>query len=188
MNQREKLMLFDNFMVDLETMGTGNTAAICAIGVQSFNLNRRVLGPSTSLTVDLSSSVKYGGKIDADTVLFWMKQSDAARKPFIQSNRGYDLKEALSVVSDLIGVDKANTKVWGCGATFDNVILRNAYTSVGMEPPWMYWGDRCYRTLKSLYPNVLMERVGTHHNALDDAISQTHHLFKIMDAIEKSRD
>jgi hypothetical protein len=33
-----------------------------------------------------------------------------------------------------------------------------------------------------MFPNVPMERSGTHHNALDDAISQAKHLIEISKA------
>jgi exodeoxyribonuclease VIII len=46
--------------------------------------------------------------------------------------------------------------------------------------PWRHWNDRCYRTVKSLYPDVKLERVGTHHNAVDDAESQARHLIAML--------
>ena len=66
--------------------------------------------------------------------------------------------------------------VWGNGATFDNVILSNAYKAAGMEQPWKFWDDRCYRTVKGLLPDIKIERLGTHHNAVYDAMSQARHL------------
>jgi inhibitor of KinA sporulation pathway (predicted exonuclease) len=46
-----------------------------------------------------------------------------------------------------------------------------------MQAPWKFYNDRCYRTLKAMYPHIKMpKRTGTHHNALDDAISQVNHL------------
>jgi exodeoxyribonuclease VIII len=44
---------------------------------------------------------------------------------------------------------------------------------------WEFWKDKCYRTVKGMYPDVKMERSGTHHNALDDAFYQTLHLIAI---------
>lgn len=39
---------------------------------------------------------------------------------------------------------------------------------------------RCFRTLKNLWPHIEpAKRTGTHHNALDDAIWQTEHIFTI---------
>jgi len=70
--------------------------------------------------------------------------------------------------------------VWGNGASFDNVILSEAYRRIGSEAPWPFWKDRCYRTVKSMAV-VPMSRTGTHHNAIDDARDQALHLMTIND-------
>lgn len=59
-------------------------------------------------------------------------------------------------------------------------MLASAYRRDGSKTPWRYTNDRCYRTIKSLYPHIPMERTGTHHNAADDAASQAAHLIAIM--------
>jgi len=76
----------------------------------------------------------------------------------------------------------AGATLWGNGSTFDNVILSNAYRAIGVKQPWDFWNDRCYRTLKSLYPHVKLERSGVAHNALDDAKSQAMHAVRIINA------
>jgi exodeoxyribonuclease VIII len=70
-------------------------------------------------------------------------------------------------------------KLWGNGASFDNAILANAYAALKMEQPWAFWNDRCYRTIKAMHPKQKQQHLGTHHNALDDAISQAEHLIAI---------
>ena len=74
--------------------------------------------------------------------------------------------------------DKKAVRLWGNGASFDNAILSTAYELCELETvqPWRFYNDRCYRTVKSLYPEVAMVRTGTYHNALDDAESQALHL------------
>ena len=62
----------------------------------------------------------------------------------------------------------------------DNVILRSAYQRRRIEPPWLWWNDRCYRTVKALHRDVPFERLGTHHKAIDDAISQAQHLIRML--------
>ncbi len=83
--------------------------------------------------------------------------------------------------------DKDVVKIWGNGADFDNVILTSAYKRNDLELPWRYTNNRCYRTLKSLYPEIKLERSGTHHNALDDAISQANHLMSIFSHINNTQ-
>lgn len=51
---------------------------------------------------------------------------------------------------------------------------------VDLELPWKFWNDRCYRTVSAGFPR--RQQTGTHHNALDDAISQTKHLLAYLPA------
>ena len=58
--------------------------------------------------------------------------------------------------------------------------LGDAYDRAMRHRPWKFWNDRCYRTIKSMHPEVPMPRTGTHHNALDDAKTQALHLMAIL--------
>lgn len=160
-------------MVDLETFGSGSNAMIVAIGACDFELNNKFYA-----VVDPQGS---SGDIDAGTVKWWMQQSDAARAMFTVD--GCSLETALVQLSSYISKGGGNACVWGNGATFDNVILANAYKRCGIRQPWKFWNDRCYRTLKNLHPDIaLPARTGTHHNALDDAVTQAEHARKILEA------
>ncbi len=69
--------------------------------------------------------------------------------------------------------------MWGNGSDFDNTLLEEAYRATGIKPPWRFTGNRCYRTVKNLFPDVWVDPVGTAHNALDDATYQANHLIAI---------
>lgn len=173
-----------DFMCDLETMGTGTTAAITAIGVVEFDIANRTIGRSFYKVVDLASSVRAGGVMDASTVMWWMKQSDTARAQF--DDPGMHIVEALHKLSGFMEnccADRDDRFVWGNGATFDNVILGSAYDRSLITRPWEYFGDRCYRTIKNQHPDVKLVRSGTHHNALDDAMSQALHLIEMLNPV-----
>lgn len=166
----------NNVMIDLETMGINGNAAIIAIGAVAFDFEGN-LGSEFYEVIDLESSVLNGGIIDASTVLWWMKQSDEARKEFERKSR--DEYEVLNELTYYLGQFE-DVKIWGNGASFDNTILANAYRRNGYKVPWKYYNDRCYRTMKNLALHIKMERSGVHHNALDDAISQAKHLQRIL--------
>lgn len=163
----------NNIMLDLETMGTSSQAAVIAIGAVRFDKDAGIVDTFYRV-VDLGSSVRHGLKIEPDTVLWWMRQSDDARAKF--DRPGIQLPHALTDFADWVGADAL---MWGNGASFDNTILSSAYEACGMEQPWKFWNDRCYRTEKSRRPDVKMERSGTHHCAVDDAESQARHLLDI---------
>lgn len=171
----------NNIMLDLETMGNTDNSAIIAIGAVAFDPATRAISPQDFyVTVDLEDAVRHGGVIDPSTVMWWMKQSDEARSKF--SIPGVQLEFALANFSLWLtshcSPDAAI--VWGNGAAFDNVILKNAYQSIGIAAPWKFWNDRCYRTIKALNPEVKMNRSGVHHCAVDDARSQAMHLMDIL--------
>jgi hypothetical protein len=165
-------------MVDLETMGTGPNAAITAIGAVEFDTTSGTLGRTFYNVVDLASAVEQGGQIDASTVMWWLRQSDEARAAL--GKDAISLPHALQQFAEWIAPCGPGVRVWGNGASFDNVVLGSAYRNAGWPQPWKFWNDRCYRTVKAMYPNILMERSGTHHNALDDAVSQAKHLLAML--------
>jgi hypothetical protein len=166
-------------MVDLETLGTSSTAVIIAIGAVEFDQKSGKLGREFYRVVDGQSCVDAGMKMDVSTVMWWMKQDTTARAAF--EVKGVPLKDALGDLAEWL---PEAASVWGNGATFDNVILSSAYRAVSLEQPWPFWGDRCYRTLKNLRPDVKFAREGTYHNALDDAKSQARHAIALLNALE----
>lgn len=119
--------------------------------------------------------------MDASTVLWGLKQSESASKELLDPST--DISVALTLLADWMRDSKTPLKeicIWGNGADFDNVILINAYKCLGMVAPWGRWSNRCYRTIKSMNGDLVIERTGTRHNALDDAKSQAQHLIKLM--------
>lgn len=174
-----------HIMLDLETMGRGPDAAIVAIGAVEFGLDeagREWLGRSFYRVVDLASSVHHGGVMDAETVLWWHTQSEAARRElFDNMDAAVDMPVALRDFAGFLSGLGGCCYVWGNGAGFDNVILRRSYERLDLPAPWSHWDDRCFRTVRGEDDGATPrpERRGTHHNALDDAMHQARHLMAI---------
>lgn len=176
----------NNLMVDLESLDTKPTSAITSIGAVFFDENG--IGRTFYRRVNPQSCVDLGLTISLDTIFWWMEQNEDARAELIKAYKeGLSIQQALTKLSNFIreefyfnkSTDINSLRIWGNGATFDNVILKNAYEACYMRTPWGFRGDMCYRTIKNLYPDVPFKRSGTAHNALDDAISQAKHLIKI---------
>ncbi|MDR3427787.1 3'-5' exonuclease [Silvimonas sp.] len=170
-------------MVDLETFGTGPDAVIVSLGAVKFSPSEGTIFDSFHVGVDPVSAVMLGGKMDADTLMWWLdEKQDGARKALMGLER-LDIASALEGFAQWFGSD--SLPVWGNGATFDNVILRRACTNAGMACPWKFWHDRCYRTIKQLAPATKISFTGlTQHSALDDATAQATHLCAIVEALE----
>jgi len=165
-----------HIMPDLETMGNKSNAAIIAIGAVAFDANG--VHDRFYSQCSLESSVQLGLKMDAGTVIWWLKQSDQARAAFADNDKAQAIQ--LSLIEFVQFYKKNNGgAVWGNGATFDNVILTTAFDLALIPKPWKFWDDKCYRTIKDTFKDVKLIRTGVHHNAVDDAESQALHLIDI---------
>lgn len=162
--------------VDLETFGTGNNAVILSIGAVKHTTTEIL--DKFHVGVDPASCQAVGLKMDASTVLWWMKDDLGAAREALLGLERVDLVSALLGFSEWFGPEPL--PMWGNGSTFDNVILRSAYAACGLEYPTKFWMDLCYRTMKTVLPGLAPVREGVHHDALDDATYQARHWMAIM--------
>ena len=172
----------DDVMVDLETLGRRAGCIIPAIGAVKFDPMTGVVDEENSFyrAITVESCARFGLGFDPSTVKWWLDQSKEARAVFSDPN-AVGIQQALVEFAEWCDEDGnyGDIKMWGNGASFDNPILSAAYERVDIIQPWEFWNDRCYRTKKADYPEVKFVRKGIAHHALDDAISQAHHLCAI---------
>jgi hypothetical protein len=170
--------------IDLETLSTSSNALILSIGAAKFDpLGGDITDTfHTAIDLDQLPANAYGFDISPSTVKWWLAEDKTAARAALAEASKTDLHSALYGFADWFGPE--SLPVWGNGATFDNVILRNAFTKMGLETPWKYTHDRCYRTLKNLSPGFTSGldyvRSGVAHSAVDDAIDQAAHLQKVV--------
>lgn len=178
----------NRIMLDLETMGNGSNAAIVSVGAVRFDIDEGITD-TFEIGIDLASSVAQGGVMDASTVMWWLGRNEGARQKLLSAPTT-DTTSALLAFSSWAWKDATVIvdEVWGCGATADNVWLSNAYRRAGVIAPWTYKADRCYRTMRELFPFVPKPPfVGVEHYALDDARNQALHLIEILKHIRQSQ-
>lgn len=162
----------NNVMIDLETFDSGPRAVVTALGACRFDET----GVSDKFYVvfnDLATQQSKGRTISAATVCWWMAQSDAARSAIITPASG-DSATTVAGLSDF-GRWLGDTRpcIWGYGADFDCVVLGSLYEDFGITRPWSFRRNRCFRTLSDLFPTLdTPKRIGVHHNAYDDALTQ----------------
>lgn len=164
---------FGHIMVDLETMGHDSYSSIVSIGAVEFNLATGETGEEFYTNVSLESCLNLGLIINADTVMWWMKQSDAARKELYD----HDIHIAKAIQQFSEFVERCGGKscqVWGNSARFDLGILSDAYVKLQVPTPWSFTKERCVRTLVAFNPDIKKNTVfkGTAHNALHDCLFQ----------------
>jgi len=172
-------------MVDLETRGNVPGCAILSIGAVAFD-ETGVDESAKFYTVLNTASCHAIGLFDnLSTMAWWEKQAPEARGVLdeaLVSETG--IVAGLTKFGAFLGsvASLGKIQVWGNGADFDNAILAAAYHAAEIELPWLFWNNRCYRSLKSLIKGPKLERAGTHHNALDDAISQARHAVQLLNS------
>ncbi len=172
-----------NVMLDLETLGTRAGCTVLSIGAVYFGPGG--LGAEFYRVVQRASCKASALQEDAATVAWWARQSGAAQQVLRDADdheKSVALPQALLEFNSFLAQHGANVFVWGNGADFDNPILNAAYVAAKVKPGWGNWNGRCYRTLKGLVRGPTLQRVGTYHNALDDAKSQALHAVALFGA------
>jgi hypothetical protein len=175
-------------MLDLETLGTRAGGKILQIAAVRFDANG--LHEEFDVVIDRWSQ----GTLTEDlkTRAWWAQQDPAVHAkvfggqvPINAALRQFDqwLRSIAPERPDKPGT--YDVKLWGNGADFDNVYLLGAYSVIWPDATvcWSFRGHRCFRTLKSLKPDLPLERVGAHHDALDDAKTQALHAIKVYKAL-----
>ena len=180
-----------DIMLDLETLGTGNDAAIASIGAVAFDADeaREFLyatpayieqhaGKGFYRNIDLSSSVEsLRGDIDPATVEWWMQQGDDARRSLYLGKR-VPLGQALIEFGQWVEEVSMDTRtLWSNGPTFDEVIIRSAARRYDFLLPFHFSRSRCCRTMMDLAKQMGFRPAGpgkdiVKHNALHDAVNQ----------------
>lgn len=181
---------FNHLMIDLETMGTQPTAAIVSIGAVFFDPETGELGDEFYEVIDLHSAMSLPGTtVDADTIKWWLKQSSEARSEIVKdgsSHLGYVLLMLAAFMRSYGAI--SSLKVWGNGASFDNIILRSACERAEIKAYpdiWCWYNDRDVRTMVEIGralgfdPKRDMPFDGVQHNALADAKHQAKYVSAI---------
>lgn len=153
-------------MVDIESMGNTSESAIISIGAVKFDIKTGETGEEFYTIIDLQSCLDIGLTMDASTVLWWLQQSDAARKEF--TKKGVSIVKALEDFSAFL-ID-SNCEIWGNSARFDLGLLNDAYNKLKKPIPWKYYNERCVRTLVSFNRTIKNDYPvpSDTHNALVD--------------------
>lgn len=166
----------NDFSFDLETLGTDADCYIASIGVCQFDIETGKIGDVLYVTIDLEL-LQEDRSITSSTFKWWLKQSEEARKALYEREGGFPLIDALYDVKEWIEERAHAPFVWGNGSVFDIAILEDAFKKSKIDIPWKFWNIQDMRTAVRLaeskgFNKKSVERIGEHHNALDDAMHQ----------------
>lgn len=174
-----------NLMIDIETLGTTPGSVILSISAVLFE-DDGTLGEEFDVNIDLASCIDAGLKMDASTVLWWMKQSDEARSQFTDERKRHSINQALGWFWQWYNKHAKDVKIFAKDPDFDCSILEDAYRLTMLHCPFGHRGKMAIRTLSTLRPEFEKneEFTGVKHNGLDDCKHQIKYVVKILNDIK----
>lgn len=168
----------NRLMIDLETLGRRPGSVVATLGAVVFD-EQKIHGRFYR-RLDLEDCEAHGLKVDADTARWWMKQPLA---PSDEITTMEDRRRLSTVIREFVEWQilacPQMGEVWCKGASFDFPILVAAFDAVGVEVPWKFSQERCYRTVAALHYHVPFIPPTVKHHALHDAAAQASHLIAI---------
>ena len=162
-------------MIDIETLSTKNNASILTIGAIRFDRNSFKIKDQFYKRITKESNEHFNRDFNQDTIDWWSKQSDQAKKEIFENKDRINLSTALQELSIFC---RRASKIWANGVAFDINILESAYDACDLDTPWKFWTVRDTRTIYDLGDITLNnfkrqnELDSDHHNALADCITQ----------------
>lgn len=161
-----------DLMIDLETLGVNEDAIVLSIGAVFFDVETGELGQSYYVELDADEQLKLGRKINYSTILWWIKQSEAAKMALKEQgeNVGPALKRFKLWVENVGGPD---VRPWGNGSMFDIGIIESLLIKYDIPIPWSFRNIMDLRTFQRFVANgSKIPRSEGHHNAQTDAKDQ----------------
>lgn len=168
-------------MIDFETLDTEVTSAVTAVGVVGWRegtpLDTRVY---FTQSISLDDCIKKQRTLSADTIIWWMQQSDEARASWIRNQSACATLDGFLLSMEAFFPPEDSMLLYGNGADFDLGILKSLYKTVGREYPYNFRNHRCFRTLKAEHTDIPYVKPTVSHDPFYDAKAQLVHLQKIL--------
>jgi hypothetical protein len=170
-----------HLMIDLETLSTDPRAVVLSVGAVLFDRDK--VYSDFYREVEVDSQIRDGRHVMASTLAWWIDQGDNAKRVFTDTGDKRPLGIVLQELNLYVANHAPTIQVWANGASFDLPILATAYNDAQLAAPWRFYNERCYRTLKNMFPTPRRAISGTAHNARDDALAQALHLQEILQCV-----
>ena len=142
-------------MTDIESLDVGPRSIVSQIGM----VFARADDPETVIKevlvyLPIQPQIALKRTLSAQTLVWWMKQSDEARAEF-EANTGDDFEELPSLLRHVIRqynqvVGDETCEVWARGPQFDVVNIESLMADCALQAPWGYNVVRDLRTLMAL--------------------------------------
>lgn len=175
--------VFNQVMLDLETMGTDENFVILSVGMVKFNIDTGEIGNKLHLKISINDSLKKGFKIDGNTLIWWLN-NDKKAKEMINKGEKFSINNTLDYISEFLNKD---LEIWAKSPSFDCNLLKSYYQKLNRNIPWNFRNQQDVRTLinlnKKLYEEITKD-VKITHDAIDDCINQINYYHQIYKSLK----
>lgn len=139
-------------MMDIESLDTGPRSIVSQIGmVAAMATDPETIIGEELLYLPIQPQIDLKRTLSAGTLVWWMRQSDAARKEFEQ-NTGDDFEELPALLRRMNRkftefVAGREYEVWARGPQFDVTNIESIMNDCAVKPAWRYDRVRDLRTV-----------------------------------------
>jgi hypothetical protein len=174
---------FKHVMIDTETLGRTPGSVVRSVAAVEFDPKTGETGRQKVWKIDLADSIRYGFKVEASTLKWWMMQSDEARRDFVEGAET-PLEDFLEDFMQFIAAtDEGNDfTLWCLQLDFDVAMLRSMYSWYNLNVyrcdeevlPWNFRKVRDVRPYMDALDSagLLPPKVADRHTPLADCLAQ----------------
>lgn len=174
---------FKHVMIDTETLGKTPGSVVRSVAAVEFDPQTGETGRQKVWEIDLADSIRYGFKVEASTLKWWMMQSDEARREFVEGAET-PLEDFLEDFMQFIAAtDEGNDfTLWCLQLDFDVAMLRSMYSWYNLNVyrcdeevlPWNFRKVRDVRPYMDALDSagLLPPKVADRHTPLADCLAQ----------------
>lgn len=174
-NQVDKIMKTAKYIIiDIETLGRRNDAAVTQVGTVIADENFDVLD-SYLIQVTPDAWNTCDRTFTGETLLWWMEQKNTpiSKKPTHIVHSYKYLVDKLYQIFDRYNTE--DTTIWTKGS-MDLFCIKDLCEYFYMNTPWEFWQPRDIRTAKEFIKDWKVFENNNAHNALGDVITELEEL------------
>ena len=175
----------NHIMIDLETLGLKQDAAIISIGACKFNILTGKIISVFHGNIKWESALKYGNA-EPSTVTWWQQQTGTAKDALTTPAQ----EDSEQIMEKFVSWMESDPIVWGNGACFDIAKLEHWFEKIDIRHPWFYRDTRDVRTIDQLGREIInfgisdREFTGTKHHPVDDAVNTAKYVSQVYQSLK----
>lgn len=179
---------FKHVMIDTETLGRTPGSVIRSVAAVEFDPETGETGRQKVWKIDLTDSIRYGFKVEASTLKWWLVQSEEARRDFVDGPETL-LQDFMEDFVDFLALvnDGDDFTLWCLQLDFDVALLRSYYSWYnlnvhGCDERVLPWNFRKVRDVRPYMDalsaaELLPPKVADRHTPMGDCLAQVNYVY-----------